>query len=242
MSENRPLKDGEIVPACAAACPSQAIVFGDLKDPDSRVSKLARSGRGYNVLEELGVRPAVTYLTDVRNPAGGGNDPEVTAGPSQFLREPSIFLGPITAGGLDDQVLAYPGSKPPLKWFVAFAFTSIAMLLASVSWVTRLIWASASGATTARVLGLRHHQLRILGGHRPRGHPDLGDPLSFPQALRNAIARFAEAMTIFAVMCAGLFPLIHLGGPGWPSGCCPIQTSGRCGPTSARRCSGTYSR
>jgi molybdopterin-containing oxidoreductase family iron-sulfur binding subunit len=74
MSENRPLKDGEIVPACAAACPSQAIVFGDLKDPDSRVSKLARSGRGYKVLEELGVRPAVTYLTDVRNPAGGGNE------------------------------------------------------------------------------------------------------------------------------------------------------------------------
>jgi MoCo/4Fe-4S cofactor protein with predicted Tat translocation signal len=72
-SENRPLKDGEIVPACAAACPSQAIVFGDLKDPDSRVSKLARSGRGYQVLEELGVRPAVTYLTDVRNPAGDGH-------------------------------------------------------------------------------------------------------------------------------------------------------------------------
>ncbi len=74
MSGNRPLKDGEIVPACAAACPSQAIVFGDLKDPDSRVSKLARSGRGYKVLEELGVRPSVTYLADVRNPAGNGHE------------------------------------------------------------------------------------------------------------------------------------------------------------------------
>jgi len=72
--ENRPLKDGDIQPACAAACPSEAIVFGDLKDPESRVSKLARSGRGYKVLGELGVRPAVTYLSDVRNPVGGGHE------------------------------------------------------------------------------------------------------------------------------------------------------------------------
>jgi len=73
-SENRPLKDGEIVPACAAACPAEAIVFGDLKDPESRVSKAARSGRGYQVLSELGVRPAVTYLADVRNPVGDGHE------------------------------------------------------------------------------------------------------------------------------------------------------------------------
>jgi Fe-S-cluster-containing dehydrogenase component len=71
--ENRPLKDGEIQPACAVSCPSQAIVFGDLKDPQSRVSQLAASGRGYRVLEELGVRPAVTYLADVRNPALEGD-------------------------------------------------------------------------------------------------------------------------------------------------------------------------
>jgi molybdopterin-containing oxidoreductase family iron-sulfur binding subunit len=67
----RPLRDGDIVPACAAACPARAIVFGDLKDPDSRVAKLAVSDRGYRVLEELGVRPSVTYLADLTNPAGG---------------------------------------------------------------------------------------------------------------------------------------------------------------------------
>jgi molybdopterin-containing oxidoreductase family iron-sulfur binding subunit len=69
--EKRPLRDGEIVPACAAACPAEAIVFGDLKDPESRVSELARSDRGYKVLEELGVRPAITYLANLKNPAGG---------------------------------------------------------------------------------------------------------------------------------------------------------------------------
>jgi [acyl-carrier-protein] S-malonyltransferase len=59
--------EGEVVPACAAACPAEAIVFGDLKDPESRVSKLARSDRAYKVLEELGVRPSVTYLAQLRN-------------------------------------------------------------------------------------------------------------------------------------------------------------------------------
>jgi molybdopterin-containing oxidoreductase family iron-sulfur binding subunit len=65
----RPVRDGEIVPACAAACPAEAIVFGDLKDPASRVAKLAASNRGHKVLEELGTRPAITYLANLTNPA-----------------------------------------------------------------------------------------------------------------------------------------------------------------------------
>ncbi len=65
--EGRKVADGEVIPACAAACPAEAIVFGDLKDPESRVSRLARSGRAYKVLEELGVRPSVTYLAHLRN-------------------------------------------------------------------------------------------------------------------------------------------------------------------------------
>ena len=63
--EGRKVKDGEIVTACQQTCPSQAIVFGDLKDQESRVSKLSRSTRGYHVLEEVGTRPAVTYLKKV---------------------------------------------------------------------------------------------------------------------------------------------------------------------------------
>jgi molybdopterin-containing oxidoreductase family iron-sulfur binding subunit len=67
--EHRPLRDGEIVPACAAACPSQAIVFGDLKDPKSLVAQLNHTRRGFKVLEEVGARPAITYLANLRNPA-----------------------------------------------------------------------------------------------------------------------------------------------------------------------------
>jgi molybdopterin-containing oxidoreductase family iron-sulfur binding subunit len=70
--EGRGLRDGEVVPACGAACPASAIVFGDIRDPESAVSKLARSQRGFHILEELGTRPAITYLAALRNPAGQG--------------------------------------------------------------------------------------------------------------------------------------------------------------------------
>jgi molybdopterin-containing oxidoreductase family iron-sulfur binding subunit len=75
-AEMRAIRDGEIVPACAAACPARAIVFGDLKDADSEVSRLAANDRGYRVLEELGVRPSVVYLARLTNPAFEGDGHE----------------------------------------------------------------------------------------------------------------------------------------------------------------------
>ena len=61
-AEGRPLEDGEIQPACAQSCPTKAIVFGDLDDPESRVSKLAGSGRAFHLMDDLGTKPAVVYL------------------------------------------------------------------------------------------------------------------------------------------------------------------------------------
>lgn len=66
-----PLGDGDIQPACQQTCPAGAIVFGDLNDPESRVSRLVRGGRAYRVLEELNVRPAVNYLKIARGERGG---------------------------------------------------------------------------------------------------------------------------------------------------------------------------
>jgi anaerobic selenocysteine-containing dehydrogenase/Fe-S-cluster-containing dehydrogenase component len=63
--ENRPIRDGEIVPACAQTCPAQAIVFGDLNDASSRVSQLERTTRAYRIFDGLNTRPAVTYLKKV---------------------------------------------------------------------------------------------------------------------------------------------------------------------------------
>ena len=64
--EDRTVRDGDIVPACAQTCPSEAIVFGDLNDPSSRVARLAEDPRGYHVLARLNTKPGVTYLAPVR--------------------------------------------------------------------------------------------------------------------------------------------------------------------------------
>ena len=57
-----PVADGAINPACVQSCPAEAMVFGDLSDPESKVSRLAESGRATRLLEDLGVKPKVFYL------------------------------------------------------------------------------------------------------------------------------------------------------------------------------------
>lgn len=66
--EGRKVRDGEIVTACQAACATEAIVFGDVNDPNSRVSKIKASQRNYSLLGELNTKPRTTYLSDMRNP------------------------------------------------------------------------------------------------------------------------------------------------------------------------------
>jgi Fe-S-cluster-containing dehydrogenase component len=68
--QKRRPKDGEIVTACAQSCPTEAIVFGDMRDPESRISKLLRredGERAFHALDAINVQPNVTYLTKIRN-------------------------------------------------------------------------------------------------------------------------------------------------------------------------------
>jgi molybdopterin-containing oxidoreductase family iron-sulfur binding subunit len=82
--QNRRIQDGEVRTACQAACPTEAIVFGDVNDPNSRVAKLKALERNYALLAHLDTRPRTTYLAAVRNV----NDVLTTSAGSLSPREP----------------------------------------------------------------------------------------------------------------------------------------------------------
>jgi molybdopterin-containing oxidoreductase family iron-sulfur binding subunit len=65
--EGRRIRDGEVVTACQQACPAEAIVFGDLNDPASKVRRLKAEARNYALLEELNTQPRTTYLAALTN-------------------------------------------------------------------------------------------------------------------------------------------------------------------------------
>ena len=127
-------------------------------------------------------------------------------------REPAG--GPIGIGALDDQILRFPDTRPPRAWYIALAITG-SVLLMGIALI---------GYTMAVGIG-------VWGNNRPVfwafdiinfvfwvGIGHAGTLISailflFRKRWRNAIARFAEAMTIFAVICAAIFPLIHVGRP-----------------------------
>jgi molybdopterin-containing oxidoreductase family iron-sulfur binding subunit len=67
-TDGHPILDGSVQSACQQACPSDAIVFGDLNDKESKVARLKQQTRNYGVLEDLNTRPRTTYLAVVRNP------------------------------------------------------------------------------------------------------------------------------------------------------------------------------
>ena len=111
-------------------------------------------------------------------------------------------------------MLAHVDRKPPLAWFVAFALTSTVMLvgIALIGYTIATgigVW--GNNIPVAWAFDIINFVFWIGIGHA--GTLISAILLLFRARWRNAISRFAEAMTIFAVMCAGIFPLIHVGRP-----------------------------
>ncbi|HEV3049617.1 MAG TPA: hypothetical protein VGX50_04875, partial [Longimicrobium sp.] len=81
-AEMRPVRDGEVVPACVQTCPTEVFVFGNFSDRESAVSHAARSNRGYRALGELNTQPAIVYLSKVtlHEPNNGGHEPAAEHG------------------------------------------------------------------------------------------------------------------------------------------------------------------
>ena len=62
------LKDGDVKSACQQVCPADAIVFGNINDPNSKVAQMKKQQRDYILLEELNIKPRTSYLGKLRNP------------------------------------------------------------------------------------------------------------------------------------------------------------------------------
>jgi Ni/Fe-hydrogenase subunit HybB-like protein len=132
----------------------------------------------------------------------------------EVLRTPPVLAGPISPAALDDQVLAPIEHKPPLSWFAAFACTSTLMLIGLTLMgytVATGIGAWGNNIPVAWAFAIINFVFWIGIGHA--GTLISAILLLFRARWRNAISRFAEAMTIFAVMVAGIFPVLHVGRP-----------------------------
>ena len=66
--QDRRIRDGEVLTACQAACPTQAITFGDINDPQSKVKRGKDTPLHYALLADLNTQPRTTYLAELRNP------------------------------------------------------------------------------------------------------------------------------------------------------------------------------
>jgi len=132
----------------------------------------------------------------------------------ESLRTAPLTVGAVTAASLDDQVLAFPETRPPRAWRIALGITSALMALgfALIGYTIYAgigVWGNNSPVFWG--FGIINFVFWVGIGHA--GTLISAILFLFRLRWRNAIARFAEAMTIFAVLCAGIFPLIHVGRP-----------------------------
>ncbi len=136
-----------------------------------------------------------------------------TALPAPLRQEP-LTEGIVTSGGLDDQILTFPDRKPPRAWFIGFGITtsilSLGFILIGYTFYEGIgVW----GNNSPVFWGFPIINFVFWVGIGHAGTLISAILFLFRQRWRNAISRFSEAMTIFAVMCAGIFPLIHVGRP-----------------------------
>ncbi len=132
----------------------------------------------------------------------------------ESLREPSIITGEVSLGSLDDQVLSPLYGKPSRAWYASLTVTALIALLGFglIGYTIYMgigVW--GNNIPVAWGFGIVNFVFWIGIGHA--GTLISAILLLFRAKWRNAISRFAEAMTIFAVICAGIFPLIHVGRP-----------------------------
>jgi molybdopterin-containing oxidoreductase family membrane subunit len=128
--------------------------------------------------------------------------------------DPPLTVGHVSAGSLDDQVLVFPETRPPRQWYIGLAIT-LSALSTGVGFIGYTFYtgigAWGNNSPVFWAFDIINFVFWVGIGHA--GTLISAILFLFRKRWRNAIARFAEAMTIFAVMCAVIFPLIHVGRP-----------------------------
>ena len=261
--EDRTIRDGEIRTACQQACPTDAIVFGNINDPESRVSQLKAEAAQLRAAGRAQHAPTDVVPGGHQEPESGRRDrapgtgegaaagaafravdrhagaqqhdarPEVAASclcqsvnptmeshsetaPAGMARTGSDVIGPgHSFGSITDKITAAvlrPGFRP--GWLVGFvlAFGVMSMFLFAITWLLIKgvgIW--GINIPVGWGFAIINFVWWIGIGHA--GTLISAILLLFRQKWRMSISRFAEAMTIFAVMCAAMFPVFHTGRP-----------------------------
>ena len=206
------MRDGEILTACQQTCPTQAITFGDLKDGRARVSQaLGARPRGYHVLEELSTRPAVTYLKKVVRGEAAARGRAGQHERATRARSPAAPARPTPTSTATSSATLEHAGQPLLRLDVRSS-----ALIAGRRHLRRGPARSASGMGMAGKRTPQMWAMYITTFVFWVGIGHAGTLISailflFRAQWRTSIYRGAEAMTVFAVMTAGLFPIIHIG-------------------------------
>jgi hypothetical protein len=211
----RPVKDGVIVTACAAGLPDRAITFGDINDPRDQGLRQA-SPRNYGVLSELNTRRGRPTSRGSATPTRSSDVPPWL--PRSFRRTRPVRLGRKVLGTTAPSVyhdvteaVAAPNEAPNSRWWIAFLLSlwrcSAGLASATLLWTGTGIWGNNNPVGWG--WAIVNFVFWVGIGHA--GTLISAILFLFRQKWRTSINRFAEAMTIFAVICALLFPAIHVG-------------------------------
>ena len=218
--QDRKVRDGEIQTACQASCPTEAIIFGDINDPNSRVSKMKAEKRNYSAAGRSEHAAADHLSGDAAQSEPGVGELEAAMADEQQVID--IAGGEehhraglyVRHGHRPDRHRGAHQAHAACSGSGASPSASLCFCCSCWRWAFCSSRASGSGDLRTPVMwgfAITNFVWWIGIGHA--GTLISAILLLLNQRWRNSINRFAEAMTLFAVVCAGMFPLLHLGRP-----------------------------